>query len=200
MNLTFDDKSALIQINQAVKNSLTDRYTIISSTEPPGQVSDLRTTSIGLTEIALSWSKPKQPNGRRLSYFITYRGFGQQEEMITKEIPGASESSFQYKLSGLKFDTLYRIKVEFSVSLCPSLSLSFSLSSTYTYSLTHSLILILYLSNYVSHSYSHPLPLSFSLNLILLSLLPLRHCPLSFSFLLFIDILVEMGIPPTHTL
>ncbi|GFR82246.1 neogenin 1 [Elysia marginata] len=88
--------------------------------EPPGPVGDLKQKLLDLTEVTLTWTKPKQPNGRSLSYFLVYKehpepgekGYGQEfEEMVTKEILGRSNVSFQYTLKGLKFDTRYRIKV-----------------------------------------------------------------------------------------
>ncbi|RUS84017.1 hypothetical protein EGW08_008195, partial [Elysia chlorotica] len=79
--------------------------------EPPGPAEDLNKTSVGLTEIGLSWSKPKQPNGGSLSYFVTYKAVGQQQEMISEEIVGGSRPKLQYQLTGLKFGTVYKIQV-----------------------------------------------------------------------------------------
>ncbi|KAK3787249.1 hypothetical protein RRG08_055972 [Elysia crispata] len=101
----------IVAENGAGKSNSSNIVEFETHEEPPGPVRDLNKSSVGLTEIGLSWSKPKQPNGRSLSYYVTYKEDGQQQEMVTEEISGRSKSKLQYTLTGLKFDTTYEIKV-----------------------------------------------------------------------------------------
>lgn len=104
-------KIRVVAENGAGKSSPSNVVEFETSEEPPGPVGDLSQASVGLTEVGLTWSRPQQPNGRDLSYFLVYAELGQSEEMVTREIPGRSRVNLDYTLTGLKFDTRYKIKV-----------------------------------------------------------------------------------------